>query len=356
MIPMTFGQRIRALRRDAGLTQENLAELLSISPQAVSRWETDAVMPDISLLPPLCNLFGVSADHLLGMETYEKDLRRAEFDEAFRDYWKHDDKEKNYEIACRAAAEYPGDLPYLEWLASAECYVAFLREDDGAYRTLLESAVQHYRTVLDRADEEKLLAKARYGIVLALHYLGRNPEAKTYAGSEQDERKRDELLALCLEGGEKRALCQKLADHALFELLMRLREIGGPEAYDAVEQIVSLLFPDGHLGLYHNTLQYNAVHKAFRLCGAQRWEDAIEALRTARRHAEAMTKLCADFGGRKFRCTAKLFDMLEVDVPVPETGVTDLDNFLRCLDNNRCFDPLRGRADFQSLASPRCGS
>ena len=125
---------------------------------------------------------------------------------------------------------------------------------------------------------------------------------------------------------------------------------------DAVEQIVSLLFPDGHLGLYHNTLQYNAVHKAFRLCGAQRWEDAIEALRTARRHAEAMTKLCADFGGRKFRCTAKLFDMLEVDVPVPETGVTDLDNFLRCLDNNRCFDPLRGRADFQSLASPRCGS
>ena len=298
----------------------------------------------------------MSADHLLGMETYEKDLRRAEFDEAFRDYWKHDDKEKNYEIACRAAAEYPGDLPYLEWLASAECYVAFLREDDGAYRTLLESAVQHYRTVLDRADEEKLLAKARYGIVLALHYLGRNPEAKTYAGSEQDERKRDELLALCLEGGEKRALCQKLADHALFELLMRLREIGGPEAYDAVEQIVSLLFPDGHLGLYHNTLQYNAVHKAFRLCGAQRWEDAIEALRTARRHAEAMTKLCADFGGRKFRCTAKLFDMLEVDVPVPETGVTDLDNFLRCLDNNRCFDPLRGRADFQSLASPRCGS
>lgn len=239
---MTFGQRIRALRWDAGLTQENLAELLSISPQAVSRWETDAAMPDISLLPPLCNLFGVSADHLLGMETYEKDLRRAEFDEAFRDYWKHDDKEK------------------------------------------------------------------------------------------------------------------KLADHALFELLMRLREIGGPEAYDAVEQIVSLLFPDGHLGLYHNTLQYNAVHKAFRLCGAQRWEDAIEALRTARRHAEAMTKLCADFGGRKFRCTAKLFDMLEVDVPVPETGVTDLDNFLRCLDNNRCFDPLRGRADFQSLASPRCGS
>ena len=135
---MTIGQRIREQRRKAELTQEQLAELLSVSPQAVSRWETDAAMPDISLLLPLCNLFGVSADYLLGMETYEKDLRRAEFDEAFKDYWKHDDKEKNYEIACRAAAEYPGDMPYLEWLASAEFYLAFLRGDDAEYRALLE--------------------------------------------------------------------------------------------------------------------------------------------------------------------------------------------------------------------------
>ena len=159
---MTIGQRIREQRRKAELTQEQLAELLSVSPQAVSRWETDAAMPDISLLLPLCNLFGVSADYLLGMETYEKDLRRAEFDEAFKDYWKHDDKEKNYEIACRAAAEYPGDMPYLEWLASAEFYLAFLRGDDAEYRALLESAVGHYRTVLERADDRKLLAQARH--------------------------------------------------------------------------------------------------------------------------------------------------------------------------------------------------
>jgi transcriptional regulator with XRE-family HTH domain len=50
---MTFGQTIKALRKEANMTQENLAELLSISPQAVSRWETDVAMPDISLLPPL---------------------------------------------------------------------------------------------------------------------------------------------------------------------------------------------------------------------------------------------------------------------------------------------------------------
>ena len=119
---MTFGQTIRTLRRDAGMTQESLAELLSISPQAVSRWETDAAMPDISLLPPLATLFGVTTDRLLGMDTYQKDKRKAEYDEAFHEYWNHDDKEKNYRIAVRAAAEYPGNMEYVKWLASSEFY------------------------------------------------------------------------------------------------------------------------------------------------------------------------------------------------------------------------------------------
>lgn len=42
---MAFGQKIKSLRREANMTQENLAELLSISPQAISRWETDVAMP-----------------------------------------------------------------------------------------------------------------------------------------------------------------------------------------------------------------------------------------------------------------------------------------------------------------------
>ena len=56
------------LRKNADMTQENLAEILSISPQAVSRWETDMAMPDLSLLAPLSRLFKVSADELLGID------------------------------------------------------------------------------------------------------------------------------------------------------------------------------------------------------------------------------------------------------------------------------------------------
>ena len=54
---MSFGKTIKDLRRKHDMTQEHLAEILSISPQAISRWETDIAMPDISLIAPLCNLF-----------------------------------------------------------------------------------------------------------------------------------------------------------------------------------------------------------------------------------------------------------------------------------------------------------
>ncbi len=64
---MTFGQIIRQLRREAGMTQEELASLLSISGQAVSRWENELAMPDISLLPILAKIFSVTTDYLLGL-------------------------------------------------------------------------------------------------------------------------------------------------------------------------------------------------------------------------------------------------------------------------------------------------
>ena len=69
---MSFGQIIKKLRREADMTQERLAELLSVSAQAVSRWENDSAMPDVSLLAPLANLFHVTTDYLLH-DDYEND-------------------------------------------------------------------------------------------------------------------------------------------------------------------------------------------------------------------------------------------------------------------------------------------
>lgn len=66
---MTLGKRIADLRKQAGLTQEALARQLDLTNQAVSKWESDICCPDISLLPRLADLLGVSIDALFGRET-----------------------------------------------------------------------------------------------------------------------------------------------------------------------------------------------------------------------------------------------------------------------------------------------
>ena len=62
---MTIGKRIGLLRRQKGLTQEELANHMGVSPQAVSKWENDQTCPDISALPKLAGLLGVTVDALL---------------------------------------------------------------------------------------------------------------------------------------------------------------------------------------------------------------------------------------------------------------------------------------------------
>ncbi len=61
----TIGSRIAALRKTKSMKQEELAELLGVSGQAVSKWENDQTCPDISLLPQLAKILGVTVDELL---------------------------------------------------------------------------------------------------------------------------------------------------------------------------------------------------------------------------------------------------------------------------------------------------
>ena len=62
---MTLNEKLAALRREQGLSQEDLAGRLEVSRQAVSKWETGASAPDLEKLLALSDLFAVSADYLL---------------------------------------------------------------------------------------------------------------------------------------------------------------------------------------------------------------------------------------------------------------------------------------------------
>ncbi len=59
-----FASRLRLLRCQKGLTQQQVAKTLSLTVQAVSKWETGKNLPDIALLPEIADLYGVSIDEL----------------------------------------------------------------------------------------------------------------------------------------------------------------------------------------------------------------------------------------------------------------------------------------------------
>lgn len=97
---MSIGEKIRECRQKAGLSQEQLAEKLCVSRQAVTKWESDNGMPDVSNLKSISKLFKVSIDYLLDdggvistavikesidINQYKKDGRfRSKYDAAVR--------------------------------------------------------------------------------------------------------------------------------------------------------------------------------------------------------------------------------------------------------------------------------
>ena len=70
---INIGERLKQLRLQKGLTQEQFAEVFGVSAQAVSRWENNTSYPDITLLPGLAIYFNTSVDAIVGMDEIRKE-------------------------------------------------------------------------------------------------------------------------------------------------------------------------------------------------------------------------------------------------------------------------------------------
>ena len=361
---MTIGERIKDQRKKNDLTQEKLANYLNVSYQAISKWECGVSSPDLALIGPLTKLLHVSADELLGLNEAVSDARKAEFDAAYHEYWKADDKEANYRISKQAVTEYPGELRYVEWLAANEYYVAF----DENYRNggsldyfyeMLESSLKHYLTVFEESCDEGLRENALWGIVLDLKYLNRSDEAKKYAElfPEKKGQRRDDALELCLEGEERHAHRQRMLYDSMNELCRRFGNIwhfgdtSDPSvlaALDAEEAVMKLLIPDGnYLGfewnLYH--IDTKRAQHAIKQGNAER---AMDYLAKAMIHAARYDAVCR-CGKSSFTCP--LLSLCEHDWS-DCLWEHDMVYYMKEeLRESKVYDPLRERKDFKKMIS-----
>lgn len=97
---MTFSERLKTIRKQAGLSQEQLADRLGVSRQAVTKWETDAGLPDIDNIMAISEIFDVSIDDLLSNKREMKKSDKYLF-ESFTEY--DIDNTKHYDIKLGGA-------------------------------------------------------------------------------------------------------------------------------------------------------------------------------------------------------------------------------------------------------------
>lgn len=213
---MKIGMKIRELRRQAGISQETLARALSMTPQAVSRWENGTTAPDISLLPAIANYFGVSIDALF---SYDTTLVQREIEEFFDQYYallqksEEDAQKLLREMLCR----YPGQ----ESLRLLQCIHLKAPEDIPAKIALCKE--------LSKSKDPTVRTEAIAVLAAIYHKTGDEGRMRDVLSllPECDATKLS-LSAQYLSGEEAMLYAQRQKSSSLaqlFEMLLRIAEL-----------------------------------------------------------------------------------------------------------------------------------
>lgn len=173
---LNIGTNIKRLRLAKGMTQEQLAELLTVSTAAVSKWEAKNTYPDITLLFPLAEIFGVSVDELLG---YDEAKAKADIDNILAEYREcgvKGDFKRREELIKQARKKYPHDFrimnAYMWELAGGSA--------DNDAKTLLENKpelAQICNCILEGCTQDDLRAGAINVKAKLLRAEGKTDEA-----------------------------------------------------------------------------------------------------------------------------------------------------------------------------------
>ena len=160
---ITINQSLKKLRREKGNTLEDLAEYLSISFQAISKWERGESFPDITLLPKIAAYYNVSVDDLLGVGK----IRQKEKIEEYRE---RANKENALEVWREAINEFPNDLSVI----GAYMYVLPDEEADEKIKVA-------ERLINESTEEENYTFSALQTLCYTHNDLGEVEKAKKYA-------------------------------------------------------------------------------------------------------------------------------------------------------------------------------
>ncbi|MBQ3484999.1 MAG: helix-turn-helix domain-containing protein [Clostridia bacterium] len=239
-----LSENLRRLRRQAGLTQAALATQLGVSDRAVSRWERNEALPDLTLLPRLALLLDVSTDALLGVDPARMEAEILQATEECTALLNRDDAPGAITLLRRLLAQYPNQPELMVYLARA---LLHLNTTESAREAL---------ALCRRADGRPMRLSSTFGckqvMALALKQLGQCEQAARLVSDEMPAIWvcRELMLARVAPPETARRIHRsnvQLLSSLLASALRQLGKDGHPELIDLAQRIrleTETLLPD----------------------------------------------------------------------------------------------------------------
>lgn len=197
---LKIGEKIKELRYEKGLTQEEIGALIGVSAQSVSKWERGEGYPDIEMLPSLANYFGISIDELLGADANSK--KYGEIDSLWAENNKNGLHKENIVLMKQALKIFPNDALLLVQLSTslekAETTVEEKSEN-------LRESIAVQEQIIKYCDDCEVRGATMYNICFAYLKNGEREKALEQAKKLPNLYKgRENALVCILDGDEKR--------------------------------------------------------------------------------------------------------------------------------------------------------
>lgn len=350
---LTLGQKIKELRKRDDRKQEDLANALGVTNQAVSRWEKDGSYPDMEMIPAIANYFGITIDELFGYEN-DRDKKIStiigkidayDIKHSGDDYW----VDECLTILREGLAEFPNNerllltLADTLWEAGWRRHYGWLYYDDEGY------IQYHYDThkkneywsecakvceqLVDNTKDNVIFTQAVAILVPLYRNYGEFEKAISYAKRMPKlQQSRDFLLTEATDGklgaeyiGEfLLESARQFSEQLVFGVIANIKHFESDMPIEKVKGAISvfdLICDDGNMGIYHDF-----VSKLYLYLSRLQWErgyhdDAFVSLDRALDHAKAYETLV---DGKEHSLTAPLVSFVKFKAEYPKELVKHL--------------------------------
>ena len=359
----SIGQTIKELRKKKGITQEQLAELILVTPQAISKWERDVGYPDITQIVPLADAFGVSTDILLNHEDGKQNADIEKYREKDMELSHNGLVNERLHLWREATQKYPRDFRCLYNLAESlwSSIISETCAKEEQEPNAREAIAICERIVKDCTDNE--IRSCALQILVFTYSIGwlecaNEKKAVEYANIADGFYTCREMLLpnayFTKEGQkEKKALIQSNNKQFIDVVSMNICGQGYETEKDkifALETMLTIwnaLFYDGNFLFYHCRIANIHSSLAKSYAKEQNKEKTLENLQKAYYHANKYDNL-----PELTNYTSIFFSMLDDGSARVSKNYTDTNTqlFLNTLKDN-CYDFVREEESFKKLLS-----